>query len=67
MGREDYWNLFWVTGLPEAWMMSRPGRGDFNTADMTAKAVPRRESDLPEEARQQLQNRAEASQDLTAQ
>lgn len=19
----DYWNLFWTTGMPEAWLMSR--------------------------------------------
>lgn len=51
MYREWYWDLFWVSGLPEAWMMSRPGRGDFNTADRTAKAMPHRGSGLPEEAR----------------
>lgn len=22
-----YWNLFWTTGMPEAWLMSRDGRG----------------------------------------
>ena len=21
----DYWNLFWTTGMPEAWLMSRTG------------------------------------------
>ena len=51
MRSDDYWRLFWISGLPEAWMMSRPGRGDFNTADMTAKALPHREDGLPEELR----------------
>lgn len=22
-----YWNLFWTTGMPEAWLMSRSGEG----------------------------------------
>ena len=22
-----YWNLFWSTGMPEAWLMSRDGEG----------------------------------------
>lgn len=22
-----YWNLFWTTGMPEAWLMSRNGEG----------------------------------------
>lgn len=64
--REDYWDLFWVSGLPEAWMMSRPGRGDFNTADMTAKAAPHRGTDLPEEARKMEQNREELFPDQNA-
>lgn len=21
----DFWNLFWTTGMPEAWLMSRNG------------------------------------------
>ncbi len=21
-----YWNLFWTTGMPEAWLMSRDGK-----------------------------------------
>ena len=25
MKREQYWGLFWSTGLPEAWLMSRSG------------------------------------------
>lgn len=59
MQRYDYWNLFWLSGLPEAWMMSRPGRGDFNTADMTAKAVPHRGTQLPDEAQQLYQKKTE--------
>ncbi len=23
MRESDYWNLFWLSGLPEAWIMSR--------------------------------------------
>ncbi len=22
-----FWNLFWTTGMPEAWLMSRNGKG----------------------------------------
>jgi len=59
MRRDDYWNLFWLSGLPEAWMMSRPDRGDLNTADMTAKAIPHTEGGLPPEVRQLREKRAE--------
>ena len=58
MHREDYWNLFWLSGLPEAWMMSRV-RGDFNTADMTAKAAPHRGTNLPDEVQQLYQAKEE--------
>lgn len=27
MMREQYWGLFWTTGLPEAWLMSRDRPG----------------------------------------
>lgn len=27
-----YWNLFWTTGMPEAWLMSRGGEGLHQTA-----------------------------------
>ena len=47
MKREDYWNLFWRTGLPEAWMLSRPMENDLFLAEMAA-----RDPGLPEEARQ---------------
>lgn len=59
MRRDDYWNLFWLSGLPEAWMMSRPERGDFNTADMTAKALPPEGDGLPEEVRELRQKQSE--------
>lgn len=59
MREYDYWDLFWLSGLPEAWMMSRPERGDFNSADLTAKAVPHRGAKLPEEARQLYRNKVE--------
>lgn len=29
----NYWNLFWTTGLPEAWLMSRSGIGPARTRD----------------------------------
>ena len=59
MKEYDYWELFWLSGLPEAWMMSRPGRGDFNTAGLTAKAVPHRGTELPDEAQQLYQHQVE--------
>jgi hypothetical protein len=40
-------------------MMSRLGRGDFNTVDMTAKAVPHRGTDLPDEVQQFYQAKTE--------
>lgn len=59
MREYDYWDLFWLSGLPEAWMMSRPERGDFNSADLTAKAVPHRGTKLPKEAQQLYRNKVE--------
>ena len=26
-----FWNLFWTTGMPEAWLMSRSGEGRRRT------------------------------------
>lgn len=52
MKDEDYWKLFWLSGMPEAWLMSRPGRGDFNSADMTARARPHGKEDLPPEGKE---------------
>ncbi len=59
MRRDDYWDLFWLSGLPEAWMMSRSERGDFNSADMTAKALSHRGTQLPDEVQQFYQNQME--------
>ena len=59
MRRDDYWNLFWLSGLPEAWMMSRPERGDLNTADMTAKAVPHGGTHLPDEVQRLYEEKTE--------
>ena len=59
MRNDEYWNLFWLSGLPEAWMMSRPGRGDFNTADMTAKAAPHVRTHFPDEVQQLYRKKAE--------
>ena len=28
----SYWNLFWTTGMPEAWLMSRSGAGSRQTS-----------------------------------
>lgn len=33
MMREQYWGLFWSTGMPEAWLMSR---GPMGTPEITA-------------------------------
>lgn len=45
MKRDDYWELFWLSGLPEAWMMSCRSRDGLN-----ARALPPTEAGLPEEA-----------------
>lgn len=29
----SYWNLFWTTGMPEAWLMSRDVRGPLQPPD----------------------------------
>ena len=29
----SYWNLFWSTGMPEAWLMSRDGLAPFQPPD----------------------------------
>jgi len=50
--REDFWNLFWLSGMPEAWLMSRPEWGELNAADMKAQARPHVGPDLPREARE---------------
>lgn len=57
MKNEDYWNLFWLSGMPEAWLMSRPGWGAFNTADRTAGELPRVGDELPREAKELRQKK----------
>lgn len=46
---EPYWGLFWTTGMPEAWLMSRnrmgqlenaAGLGGENTPDGTQSGSP---------------------------
>ena len=32
MMREQYWGLFWTTGMPEAWLMSRERMGQLKNA-----------------------------------
>lgn len=39
----SYWNLFWTTGMPEAWLMSRDGAGSFQDP----KSAPPGESWTP--------------------
>lgn len=35
----DFWNLFWTTGMPEAWLMSRDGeRPDPDRPEREAEA-----------------------------
>ena len=44
----DYWELFWKTGMPEAWMLSRPTERYLNgPGPGTAKPA---EGDLPRTA-----------------
>ena len=59
MKRDDYWELFWLSGLPEAWMMSIRSRGDLNAADRTAKTLPHGETGLPREAEELCQKKEE--------
>ena len=54
MRKENYWNLFWQTGLPEAWMMSQPMENDLFLAEMAARDLR-----LPKEARQLHQKQEE--------
>ena len=55
MEREYYWNLFWQTGLPEAWIMSRPMENDLFIAEMAARDLR-----LPPEARQMREQQTDA-------
>lgn len=40
-------------------MMSRPERGDLNASDRTTKALPHRDTGLPDEAAELHQKKAE--------
>ena len=64
MRREDYWNLFWASGMPEAWLMSRNLEESLLSSEMVGRDPTRVE--LPEEAQQMEQNRTEMSNDLNA-
>ena len=46
MNQDFYRNLFWQTGLPEAWLLSRPIGDDLFLSEMT-----NRDLTLPKEAR----------------
>ena len=39
---EDYWDLFWTTGLPQAWLMSREREGHMDAAPGLEDAPRRR-------------------------
>ena len=39
---QSFWNLFWTTGMPEAWLMSRDRRGGPQAGD----GVPAGEREL---------------------
>ena len=52
MKKEDFWNLFWLSGMPEAWLMSRPDEGNLYMADMMDKDHRSAEPGLPREARE---------------
>ena len=41
-----YWNLFWTTGMPEAWLMSRGGMDAFRAQN--------RDGGIPQGERQML-------------
>lgn len=43
MEREGAWGLFWATGLPEAWLATRPEPEE--TRDAVACAAPPKETD----------------------
>ena len=59
MRKESYWSLFWQTGLPEAWMLSRPLESNPFSSGTTTGNLPGEHSDLPEEARYLRQKRTE--------
>ena len=59
MRRDDYWNLFWLSGLPEAWMMSRPTEGYLFPPEPAAKDLPYPKEPLPSEVRQMREPKPE--------
>lgn len=42
-----FWNLFWNTGMPEAWLMSRDGEGARRTGFRAEQSGWQRLSDSP--------------------
>ena len=36
----SYWNLFWPTGMPEAWLMSRDQSAAIQSAAAQSAALP---------------------------
>lgn len=59
MRKESYWNLFWLSGMPEAWLLTRPTEGYLFPADPVGEELPKRWEPRPEEARQLAQKRSE--------
>ena len=59
MKRDQYWNLFWMSGMPEVWMMTRAMEGDLRPFGLPSGGEPDRRSDLPEEARELYQKSME--------
>lgn len=59
MRRDDYWDLFWASGMPEAWMLSRILEGSHLPAEMAGRDWTGGRSELPEEARQLERKQAE--------
>ncbi len=36
----NYWDLFWTTGMPEAWLMSRDGPGPRQSGSSKGGEMP---------------------------
>lgn len=56
MNQDFYRNLFWQTGLPEAWLLSRPMGDDLFLSEMANRDIA-----LPKEARQLRQKQEDQS------
>ena len=56
MNQDFYRNLFWQTGLPEAWLLSRPIGDDMFISEMANRGLF-----LPKEARQLRQKQEDLS------